>query len=61
MMGDEIKHIRVRFGESQSEFARRLGVDQSTLSRWETRGLPDRGFTKEAIERRLAELREPAQ
>lgn len=51
-----IKEARHRLGESQEAFARRMGVDQATVSRWETRGLPDRGFTREVVERRLADL-----
>ena len=56
MMGNELKRIRIKFGESQTAFARRLGINQSTLCRWEANGLPDRAFTKEAVRQRLGEL-----
>ena len=38
MTAARIKATRKRFGESQKAFARRLGVTQATLSRWEARG-----------------------
>lgn len=57
-----IKSARDRLGESQAAFGRRLGVDQSTVQRWEAKGPPSRGPAKIAIERLLAELEraEPA-
>lgn len=38
----EIASIRKQLGLSQAEFARRLGVTQSTVSRWETGEIPVR-------------------
>lgn len=54
--GTNIKATRDRVGESQADFARRLGVDQATLSRWETVGIPDRGSAKLLVEKVLKEL-----
>lgn len=57
MTGDEIRAVRVKLNESQTAFARRLEVDQSTLSRWERYGLPDRWppAAREAIENVMRE------
>lgn len=59
----DIKAIRIRLGESQTEFARRFGVNQSTVHKWETKGLPNRGTARVAVESLLDELivPEPAQ
>lgn len=54
--GQQIKEVRERVGESQETFGRRLGVDQSTVHRWETDGLPTRGPARVAVERVLADL-----
>ncbi len=53
----DIKKIRERRGESQAAFAAHFGVDQSTIHRWETRGVPGTGVTRIAIERVLSELK----
>ena len=34
--GPRVKHIRVRLGLTQAEFAERLGVAQNTVTCWET-------------------------
>lgn len=54
--GEQIKAARERIGESQEAFSRRLRIDQATLSRWETKGVPDRGPASIAVEAVLAEL-----
>jgi DNA-binding transcriptional regulator YiaG len=59
--GDDIKATRERLGESQAEFAKRFGVDQSALSRWETQGVPVRGPAEAIVERVLTELAEVAE
>jgi DNA-binding transcriptional regulator YiaG len=41
-----IIRVRKRLGENQTEFARRLGVSQPTLCRWETEGLPREGAAR---------------
>lgn len=51
-----IKTVRDTLDMSQAELAAKIGVDQSTISAWENGGLPKRGLTREAIERRVGEL-----
>lgn len=58
MSGDEIKATRERLGETQEAFAKRLGIRQATLSRWETEENAPRGAAKLFLERMLAELNE---
>jgi DNA-binding transcriptional regulator YiaG len=58
MDGIKIKNARERIGESQEDFAKRFGIDQATLSRWETTGVPERGPGRKIVERVLFELRE---
>jgi DNA-binding transcriptional regulator YiaG len=53
--GKDIKRHRDRLGESQIEFARRLSVNQATISRWE-KGDPIEGIALLAVEYVLAEL-----
>jgi DNA-binding transcriptional regulator YiaG len=50
----QIRDARERLKESQIEFGRRFGVDQSTIHRWETNGPPKRGSAKLMIEQFLA-------
>ena len=57
---DEIKKTRERLKETQAVFGQRFGVDQSTVHRWETDGLPDRGTSRLVVERELAELQASA-
>lgn len=52
----DVKAARERLGESQTAFAKRFGVDQSTIHRWETDGVPDRGVTARAVAFILNEL-----
>jgi DNA-binding transcriptional regulator YiaG len=52
----EIKKARERLGETQEEFSRRFGVDQSTVHRWETYGVPDKGTSRMVVARVLTEL-----
>lgn len=52
----EIKEARKAVGESQAEFCARLGIDQSTLSRWEEKGPPDHGPTQIAIAGVIAQI-----
>lgn len=49
---------RHRIGESQTAFAARFGVNQSTLDRWETR-VPAHGAARKLIERVLNEMVAP--
>jgi DNA-binding transcriptional regulator YiaG len=51
-----IRATREQLGENQAKFAKRFGVNQCTISRWETEGLPTKGVAK-LIERAIRELR----
>ena len=53
---DDIKRVRERRQESQEVFAAHFGVDQTTIHRWETSGVPSRGPAAALIERVLADL-----
>lgn len=48
--GDQIKEAREYLRESQYEFCLRLGVIQTTLSRWEASGPPRGLATRNHIE-----------
>lgn len=54
--GEEVKAARKRLGENQAQFAARFGVDQSTLHRWENKGVPEHGAAKLAVERVLRDI-----
>lgn len=52
-----VRQIRTEIlKESQTAFAERFGVDQSTVARWEIEGLPSRGTAKKAVEKFVADL-----
>ena len=55
---EQIKRVRRARGESQSEFAKHFGVDQSTIHRWETYGIPERGMTPVAVDRILKDIKQ---
>lgn len=50
----QIRAARESAGETQAEFGRRFGVDQSTIHRWETDGVPNRGSACVLIDQFLA-------
>lgn len=54
--GKALKKIRGDLSESQTTFAERFGVDQATVSRWESEGPPDRGMAAKLIARVLDDL-----
>jgi DNA-binding transcriptional regulator YiaG len=54
--GRKIRDAREGIGETQAQFAARLGVDRATLSRWETTGIPHKGPGRELMRRVIAEL-----
>ncbi len=56
---ETLKQVRDRLKESQAAFAVRFGVDQATIHRWETDGVPDRGPAKKMVEIVLSSLPEP--
>lgn len=45
-----LKKARERMNQTQSEFAKHLGVNQATISRWEDRG-PSNGPARLAVQR----------
>lgn len=53
---DDIREARDSTGESQAAFAKRFGIDQSTLHRWETNGPPERGAAGRLIDHVMAGL-----
>jgi DNA-binding transcriptional regulator YiaG len=62
---EKIRTVRARLAESQEIFARRFGVHQSTIARWEEDGPPSSGpaaILVEALVSRLfkAKRRKPA-
>jgi predicted transcriptional regulator len=52
----DIKRHRKRLDETQTEFARRFNVNQSTVARWERGDLAIEGIAAVAVEYVLAEL-----
>ena len=56
LTSEQIKAAREGLGESQAAFAKRFGVDQSVVSRWETKGVPHTGTAEALIRRILTEL-----
>jgi len=59
--GKILRKARQRLGESQIEFAKRLGVHQSVVSRLEREERKARGPVLLLIQRVLGELREAAE
>ena len=55
--GEQIKAARELLGETQAQFGARFRVDQSTIHRWETRGVPDRGPAQMLVENLLSDLK----
>ncbi len=56
---EQIKATRVRLGETQAQFGARIGIDQSTIHRWEKHGVPERGPARIAAEKLLASVSYP--
>lgn len=54
---DDLKQTRLALGEDQETFASHFGVNQSTVHRWETLGIPTRGTSAIAVERVMVDLR----
>lgn len=55
----DVKSIRKALGESQEVFGDRFGVNQTTVHRWETKGIPARGTARTAIHRLVCDLLPP--
>lgn len=54
--GEALRAVREGLGEKQGPFAARFGVNQATISRWETEGPPSSGMAAKLIERVLGEI-----
>ena len=52
----KIRAIRDALEENQTVFAARFGIDQTTLSRWETRGVPNDTITRFWVEKILQDM-----
>lgn len=57
---EQIKQARKRLTESQAEFGKRFGVDQSTIHRWETSGPPINGPAPKLLAQLLVQLESEA-
>ena len=51
-----IVETRARLGETQTEFAKHFRVNQSTIARWEAKGIPDRGTPRIVVQMVLKSL-----
>lgn len=58
--GPDIRQARKRINETQEQFARRFGVDRTTLIGWELHGPPKIGPAAILLERTLRELSDVA-
>lgn len=58
MRTNELKSLREKLGDSQWDFARRLGINQATISRWEAGRIPKNGPARFAIQMLVASLRQ---
>ncbi len=47
----DISTFRTGLGWSQAAMAEHFGVDQATISRWETNGAPKNGAARKLLER----------
>jgi DNA-binding transcriptional regulator YiaG len=54
----DVKAIRTALGETQEAFGRRFGVDQATIHRWESLGIPEHGAARAVMERFVADLQQ---
>ena len=53
---EKIRAVRTKLEETRVVFAARFGVTPTTIYRWETRGVPDHGPTRMAVERLFQEV-----
>lgn len=56
---EEIRHLRKQLRESQTAFGKRFGVNQATISRWETFGVPNRGALQLAVAHVMQRIKKP--
>jgi DNA-binding transcriptional regulator YiaG len=52
----DIRAARARVDETQSQFAKRFGVDRSTVAFWEKAGLPKKGTAPILIEQEIRSI-----
>jgi DNA-binding transcriptional regulator YiaG len=52
----QLKTFRERIDYSQAKLGARIGVDQATIHRWETYGLPKGGAAQFAIKQAMKEI-----
>jgi DNA-binding transcriptional regulator YiaG len=53
---EDLKEFRDGLGETQGQFAARIGIRQSTLSRWEAGRLPKKGAAQLLLTRVLDDI-----
>lgn len=53
---EAVKKARETLGETQEQFADRIGIDQGTVSRWEAGKLPRKGMTQAFLRRVLEDI-----
>lgn len=61
MTGEQLKKIRKKFGQTQTELAEMLGVSRNTVTRWETDDQPIPSYLHLALaelSRRLEDKKE---
>jgi DNA-binding transcriptional regulator YiaG len=51
-----IRRARDALGETQGEFAARIGINQATVSRWETGRLPKKGVAQALLRRVMEDI-----
>jgi DNA-binding transcriptional regulator YiaG len=51
-----IRKARNALNETQAEFAARIGIDQATVSRWETGRLPKKGVAQALLRRVMEDI-----
>lgn len=54
--GEEIRKARKSLGDTQVQFAERIGIHQGTLSNWEAGKLPKTGMTQAFLRRVLDDI-----
>jgi len=51
-----IRKARDALDETQAQFAARIGIDQATVSRWETGRLPKKGVAQALLRRVMEDI-----
>jgi DNA-binding transcriptional regulator YiaG len=53
---EAIREARERLNETQEMFADRIGIDQATVSRWESGRLPKKGVAQALLRRVMDDI-----